>query len=98
MESQKSYICTVYLSGIFGIFGIHHFYLGCWIHGLLDLGMTLSALTLLFTGQPKIGLTILAIDLIHTLIVTVMLLTGTYKDGSGKTVTYPGQRLNYNTE
>ena len=98
MKSDKNYICAVCLSGIFGVWGIHHFYLGCWMHGLLDLGMTLLGIALLLTGNTAIAIPILGVDIIHTLIVTIMLLIGVYKDGNGKIVTYPGQVLNQNPQ
>ena len=93
-ESQKNYGTAVILSGIFGILGIHHFYLGCWLHGLVDLGMTVSALFLITNGHEGVGLLILGIDILHTILITILLLTGGYKDGEGCYVTYPGQKLN----
>ena len=94
IASEKSYGVAVSLSGIFGIFGIHHFYLGCWLHGVIDLGMTLTALYLIMSLNYVAGLALLAVDIIHTFIVTIMLLTGAYKDGNGHYVVYPGQKLN----
>lgn len=38
--SDKSYVTAAVLSGIFGVIGIHHFYVGRWGHGLFDLSMT----------------------------------------------------------
>jgi hypothetical protein len=92
-QSDKSYAAAVCLSGIFGIFGIHHFYLGRWIHGIIDLSMTLSGFTLLATGNPVLGFLILGIDVVHTFIITIMLFVGVYKDGNGNVVIYPGQTL-----
>jgi TM2 domain-containing membrane protein YozV len=36
-KSDKSYIVAVCLSGIFGYFGIQHFYLGRYIEGFITL-------------------------------------------------------------
>jgi len=91
--SPKSYVVAVCLSGVFGILGIHHFYLGRWMHGCLDLGMTLAAIFLIIIGGSLWGALILGVDVIHTFIVTILLLVGAYKDGNGKIVAYPGQNL-----
>ena len=95
-KSHKSYPVAVSLSAIFGILGIHHFYLGRWLHGIADLSMSVAAFILIAVGGEValIGIVILAVDLIHTFIVTILLLVGAYKDGAGNVVTYPGQELN----
>jgi len=95
-SSPKSYAVAVCLSGIFGLLGIHHFYLGRWLHGLFDLGMTVGAFLLLITGHLLYGYLLLGVDMIHTFIITIMLLTGTYRDGHGLIVAYPGQFENQN--
>jgi TM2 domain-containing membrane protein YozV len=46
-QSSKKYSTAVCLSGIFGIIGIHHFYLGRWMHGIVDLSMTIGAIALI---------------------------------------------------
>lgn len=94
IASTKNYGVAVSLSGVFGILGIHHFYLGCWLHGLIDLGMTVTAFYFLMIDRPLAGFCILAVDILHTFIVTIILLTGGYKDGNGHYVIYPGQKLN----
>ena len=81
------------MSGIFGLLGIHHFYLGRWFHGIADFSMTIGGVILIGTGFDLIGILILGNDVIHTLIVTILLLVGAYKDGEGNVVTYPGQNL-----
>ena len=93
--SPKKYVHAVCLSGIFGIFGAHHFYLGCWLHGLFDLGMTVTAFCLIGFGSElvAVGWGILAIDIIHTIVVTSLLLVGSYRDGTGLLVCYPGQQI-----
>ena len=89
--SEKSYAAAVCLSAIFGVLGIHHFYLGRWGHGLLDLTMTFSGILLIAAGSFVMGILILAVDVIHTFVITILLLIGAYKDGSGRVVAYPGQ-------
>ena len=34
--SEKSYVVAVCISAIFGVIGIHHFYLGRYIEGVID--------------------------------------------------------------
>jgi TM2 domain-containing membrane protein YozV len=93
-RSSKSYTVAVCLSGIFGLLGIHHFYLGRWIHGLFDVSLTFLALYFIYlTENILLGFLILALDIIHTFIVTVMLLVGSYKDSNGQVVTYPNQKI-----
>lgn len=92
--SDKSYAIAVCLSGIFGVVGIQHFYLGRYLEALLDLGMFVLTVYFFFTGQVLLAVGVAVLDGIHTLVVTFMLLTGTFRDGSGKLVCYPGQRLN----
>tara|TARA_Y200000002_G_C22122016_1_gene431157 strand:- start:135 stop:422 length:288 start_codon:yes stop_codon:yes gene_type:complete len=91
--SPKKYATAVCLSGVFGLLGIHHFYLGRWIHGFIDFLMTIVGFILIAAGLDLPGITILCIDVIHTFVVTILLLVGAYKDGNGDLVTYPGQNL-----
>jgi TM2 domain-containing membrane protein YozV len=91
--SDKNYMVAVCLSGVFGVLGIHHFYLGRYLEGLLDLTLALIALFLYVNGNVGLALLVFAIDSIHALIVTVMLWQGSIKDGLGRLVCYPGQRL-----
>ena len=99
LRSPKKYGVAVCLSAIFGLLGIHHFYLGRWLHGLIDLSMTIGAFTLIMIVSVEspnaviAGVLLLAVDIIHTIIITILLLTGSYKDGSGKIVAYPNQKL-----
>lgn len=55
--------------------------------------MTIGGFILIGTGFDLIGIFILGIDVIHTFIVTILLLVGAYKDGKGNVVTYPRQKL-----
>jgi TM2 domain-containing membrane protein YozV len=93
-SSDKKYGVAVALSGVFGLLGIHHFYLGRFFHGLVDLSLTLTGVYFLMGEQEILGWGILAVDYIHTVVVMIMLLVGAYKDSQGKIVTYPGQKIN----
>jgi len=92
--STKSYGVAVCLSGIFGTIGLHHFYLGRWLEGLFDFSMFVLTIVLFIMGYPLWALLALAIDGLHTFIITIMLLTGSFKDGKGRYICYPGQKLN----
>ena len=91
--SQKSYAIAVCLSAIFGVAGMQHFYLRRWVEGILDLSALVATFYLFFTGNFFWAIIIAAGDALHTLIVTILLLTGSFNDGHGKRVCYPGQRL-----
>ena len=92
--SDKSYAIAVCICMIFGVIGVHHFYLGRWLEGIIDLGLLIGAIVLFSMGYPGWALILFLIDVAHTFIVTIMLLVGAVKDGSGKVVCYPGQKLN----
>jgi len=92
--SDKSYAIAVSLSAIFGVVGIQHFYLGRWLEAFIDLGLAIATVTLFLMGEPLMALLVGAIDALHTFIVTIMLLTGSFRDGRGRLVCYPGQKLN----
>ena len=91
--SEKSYVIAVCLSGIFGVVGIQHFYLERWTEAMIDLCLFAATFYLIFTGQIFWALLVGTVDAVHTLIVTILLLTGSFKDGHGRLVCYPGQRL-----
>ena len=91
--SDKSYTIAVCLSAIFGVVGIQHFYLGRFVEATIDLVLFLATIYLFVSGQILLAFIVGAIDAIHTFIVTIMLLTGTFRDGSGRLVLYPGQKL-----
>lgn len=95
-KSSKKYSTAVILSAIFGIVGIHHFYVERWLMGMLDFGLFILTLILFYFEMNIAAIITLVIDLIHTVIVTYLLLVGEYKDGNGKYITYPGQKLNPN--
>ena len=91
--SDKSYTIAVCLSAIFGVVGIQHFYLERWLEAILDLGLFIATIYFFVTGQFLLAVLCGATDALHTFIVTIMLLTGTFRDGRGKLVMYPGQKL-----
>ena len=92
--SDKNYVVAVSLCFIFGVIGIHHFYLGRWLEGFLDLGLFILSIFFFLNEQPGLALLTLTIDWLHTFVVTILLLIGAIKDGQGKVVCYPGQKLN----
>ena len=92
-RSEKSYTTAVCLSGIFGVVGIQHFYLGRWLEGTCDLCLSVFGFYWIVTGNYGLGYIALILDGIHTFIVTIMLLIGTFRDGQGYLVCYPGQKL-----
>ena len=92
-RSSKKYVVAVCLSAVFGILGIHFFYLERYAIGLMDLLLSIAGLHFLFAGQVALGIGLLAVDFLHRLIVTIMLLSGSCRDGRGDLVCYPGQRL-----
>ena len=52
VTSPKSYGTAVALCGVFGTVGLHHFYLGNIIHGLLDLGLFVLFIWCMVIGNP----------------------------------------------
>ena len=92
--SPKKYSVAVCLSAIFGILGINHFYLGRWLHGLFDVCLTVTGFYLVITKYSIVGWIVLGLDWIHSIIITILLLIGAYKDGTGRIVCYPGQEIN----
>ncbi|MEM1221546.1 MAG: NINE protein [Verrucomicrobiota bacterium] len=91
--SDKSYVVAVCISAVFGVMGIHHFYLGRYLEGLIDFSLFAATLYFYFTGQIGWAAVFFLIDSLHTFIITIMLLTGSFKDGKGNYVCYPGQKL-----
>ncbi len=94
--SEKSYGTAVCFSGVFGLLGIQHFYLGRYGLGFLDLGLSVAAFAFFFLGDSVedfvFGGILLAIDVVHSIYVLVKLLAGEYEDGEGRLVMYPGQK------
>jgi hypothetical protein len=89
--SPKSYGVAVCLSGIFGILGVQHFYLGRPLLGVVDVALTAAFVYLFAVGEPLWGVLFLVADFAHSMVVTIQLLVGGYRDGDGAVVAYPGQ-------
>ena len=92
-RSDKEYTTAVILSCIFGMMGIHHFYLNRWGVGFFDLGLFIATIVAYISGHFIIAGLLFVIDLVHTVWVTYLLFTGQYRDGQGRFITYPGQTL-----
>ena len=93
-KSKKSYTIAVCLSAVFGTVGVQHFYLGRYFLGLMDLSLSILALYFFILGHFLYALLFFGLDFLHSLTVTIQLLTGSFEDGEGYTVCYPGQELN----
>ena len=85
-QSTKSYGVAVSLCGVFGIGGIHHFYIGNHLHGIFDLSLLVLGVYFLISGPEGLGIFLLIIDIIHTFVVFYKLITEKQKDGSGKLI------------
>jgi hypothetical protein len=89
--STKSYGSSVALCGIFGMLGIHHFYIGNWLHGIFDLSLFIFGFGLFSSSeQPQEGLgaLLLIIDFFHTAHVFFKLIAEKQKDGDGKLIVF----------
>lgn len=91
--SPKSYAVAVSLSAIFGVAGVHHLYLQRYVEFTIDFSLLILTIYCYFSGELIWALVFGIADALHTFIITIMLLTGSFKDGKGKTVCYPGQKL-----
>lgn len=92
--SPKNFGVAVALCGVFGLAGIHHFYLDNILHGILDLGLLVAGIYLLNSYDDMVALfggLLLLIDAIHSAVVMYLLFTGKTIDGRGRLVPYPGQ-------
>lgn len=92
-RSEKSYPVAVCLSAVFGMVGVQHFYLGRFMEGLADVVLTGAWIYCFATDRPLEGMLFFAADFLHSMIVTIMLLTGSFRDSRGGYVCYPGQVL-----
>ena len=92
--SPKSFGVAVSLCGVFGIMGIHHFYIGNIVHGLIDLLLFVAAMVCFFNNTESwalFGLMLLLIDVGHSVWVMYQLFTGKTYDSQGRLIPYPGQ-------
>ena len=87
-KSPKSYGVAVSLCGIFGVVGIHHFYLGNWLHGLFDFGLFCLFIGLYAADLMLPALFVLMVDALHTVVVFYKLIVGEQRDRSGRLVTF----------
>ena len=88
MDSSKSYVVSVCLVGVFGTVGVHHFYLGRWLHGAFDLSLGIMTVGFLFIFWP-LSVVTLILDVIHTVYFMYKLIVGEYRDGAGRFVSIP---------
>ena len=88
MDSSKSYAVSVCLVGVFGTFGVHHFYLGRWLHGAFDLSLVIMTVGLFSIFWP-LSVVTLMVDVIHTVYFMYKLIVGEYRDGAGRFVSIP---------
>ena len=86
--SNKSYGVAVTLCGIFGTLGVHHFYIGNWLHGVIDLALFTAFIILIINGSLALSLLFLGIDVVHTLFVFYKLIIGNQHDGHGRLITW----------
>lgn len=84
--SPKSYGVAVALCGIFGVMGVHHFYLREWLHGLADLGLFVLFVVFLLQENDGLAMLTLMLDVIHTVIVFYLLIIEKWRDGEGRLV------------
>jgi TM2 domain-containing membrane protein YozV len=91
MQSNKNYGVAVVFASVFGILGIHYFYIGRTVIGLIDLSLSIAAFTCFIQGMILLGIVLLSIDFLHSIYATYRLFTGQEHDGEGKLIIYPGQ-------
>lgn len=84
---------SVCLSGLLGYVGLQHFYLGRYFEGVIDILLTAAWIYFFVTGKILYGVAFVVADVIHSITVTFLLLTGRFRDGDGRLVCYPGQVL-----
>lgn len=97
--SDRRYGVAIALCGVFGIVGIHHFYLRNYLYGFLDLGLFIGTLVCFFAApllnEPSLiilGFVLLTIDTVHTVWIFYRLIVGKARDGNGKLVRYEHRR------
>lgn len=95
--SEKSYAVAIVLIWTFGLIGLHHFYLKNWLHGFFDFGLFVFGFGFVFFSQNptlhNIGLTLIVIDIIHSIYITYQLIVGKCRDGDDLLLLYPGQKV-----
>ncbi len=63
--------------------GIHHFYLGDFLHGLADLALLGIGVWLIMSGQPGLGSVVILADAVHTIVIFYLLIVEKWRDGNG---------------
>lgn len=87
-KSPKSYGVAVSLCGIFGVVGVHHFYIGNWLHGLFDLSLFVLFVVLYGADLILPAVFVLIVDALHTIFVFYRLIVGEQLDGKGRLITF----------
>ncbi|WP_319517902.1 NINE protein [uncultured Martelella sp.] len=94
--SSKSYGTAVALCGVFGIVGVHHFYIGNIVHGFIDFGLFAATVFFYLAGAASADGRFLAIaglcflaDVVHTIFVFFRLIVGKQHDGAGRLIAIP---------
>ena len=85
-KSPKSYGIAVSLCGVFGILGIHHFYLEDYPHGFADLGLFIIAMVFSIQGNDGLAVLVLLLDALHSVIIFYYLIIEKWRDGQGRPV------------
>ncbi|PHQ83127.1 MAG: hypothetical protein COB65_07590 [Thalassobium sp.] len=85
-KSPKSYGVAVALCGVFGVVGIHHFYLEDYLHGIADLALFVLAIWLFTQGNGGMAMLVLLVDALHTIIIFYYLIIEKWRDGQGRPV------------
>ena len=85
-KSLKSYGVAVALCGVFGVVGIHHFYLEDYLHGIADLALFVLAIWLFTQGNGGMAMLVLLVDALHTIIIFYYLIIEKWRDGQGRPV------------
>lgn len=96
--SPKSFGVAVTLCALFGLAGVHHYYIGNILHGLFDSGLFVVTILLFVLGSNAgnegllpLGVILLLVDIIHSIVVFFRLIVGKQRDGKGRRIRYPGQ-------
>ena len=94
--SPKSYGTAVALCGVFGVVGVHHFYIGNYLHGIVDFLLFVTGLScVLYSEDPVVillGVVLVLADVIHTGVIMYLLFVGKQRDGDNLLIRYPGQK------
>lgn len=85
-KSPKSYGVAVSLCGIFGVLGVHHFYLGDYLHGFADLGLFIFAIVMFSQGYVGVATLALLLDGLHSIVIFYYLIVEKWRDGQGRPV------------